>query len=269
MAQRLGRGTDPNENVSGAWARVRADAESRDRRRQPTLGTEADDRAPSPSIAIVAMSPSRHLRALFEALDPRMSLPLAILPLGLCPHRCQDGFWTARGTDARRLAWHVPRDERPDGGPSGGSSRRRRALGAVAVPAPRVRWFPGRGRLCFFRELFRHHNVTECALATFQDRTGLECYVNKIHLEDFLEEGTTLDGPSLARLAVRCSRLLASHPRKKFPGRPFRIIVSVDGRVCTLRFHKIRPGELWLQDLHLVEEALLVVDFSPGAEGRS
>lgn len=121
----------------------------------------------------------------------------------------------------------------------------------------------------FFRELFRHHNVTECALATFQDRTGLECYVNKIHLEDFLEEGTTLDGPSLARLAVRCSRLLASHPRKKFPGRPFRIIVSVDGRVCTLRFHKIRPGELWLQDLHLVEEALLVVDFSPGAEGRS
>jgi hypothetical protein len=37
-------------------------------------------------------------------------------------------------------------------------------------------------------------------------------------------------------------------PLRRFSADPFRIIFSVDGRNCVMRFHKVRDGESWLHD---------------------
>jgi hypothetical protein len=97
----------------------------------------------------------------------------------------------------------------------------------------------------FFRELFHHDALT--ALAMHHDMTGYECAVNAIHLEDYLEKGMAREAPALAATAARCADWLMERLRR-FSSEPFRVIVSVQGRNCTLRFHKLRDGESWLAD---------------------
>ena len=97
----------------------------------------------------------------------------------------------------------------------------------------------------FFRELFHHDALT--ALASHYDMTGYECAVNAIHLEDYLEKGMARETPALAVTATKCVEWLAERLRR-FSAEPFRIIVSVEGRNCTTRFHKMRDGESWLAD---------------------
>jgi hypothetical protein len=79
----------------------------------------------------------------------------------------------------------------------------------------------------------------------FPDRTAYECFVNHIHVEDYLENGglPPLEmvgrGIALAReLKVRLARLHG--------GKHFRIIVASDGLTCTVRFHTVRPDEEWI-----------------------
>jgi hypothetical protein len=110
----------------------------------------------------------------------------------------------------------------------------------------------------FFRELFHHDALT--ALAMHHDMTGYECAVNAIHLEDYLEKGMAREAPALAATAVKCVDWLAERLRR-FSSEPFRIIVSVDRRNCTLRFHKVRDGESWLaDDIEAYEEAIAASD---------
>jgi hypothetical protein len=134
----------------------------------------------------------------------------------------------------------------------------------IAVPSPfRLFVFAGFRDVdgcVFFRELFPHDAVSLSALSRLRDRTGVECSVNKIHLEDFLEKGMAREAPALALTAVQCSRFLVGYLRTKFPAEPFRIIVSVQDRACTLRFHKVREGEAWIDDIHAFEEALFIVE---------
>lgn len=142
----------------------------------------------------------------------------------------------------------------------------------IFVPSPfRLLVFGGFkevDRCVFFRELFPQNRVDESVLARHQDRTGVECTVNKIHLEDFLEKGMAREAPSLALIAVECAKFLAGHLHKKLAGYSFRIIVSVDDRVCTMRFHKLRDGEVWFRDINATEEALLVMEVTPYHESR-
>jgi len=116
----------------------------------------------------------------------------------------------------------------------------------------------------FFRELFHHDALT--SLALHQDMTGYECAVNAIHLEDYLEKGMAREAPALAMTAAKCIDWLVERLRR-FSSEPFRIIVSVRARNCTLRFHKVRDGESWLADnLEGYEEAIAVYDTSPQLE---
>ena len=121
----------------------------------------------------------------------------------------------------------------------------------------------------FFRDLFHDDRVSEAALERYLDRTGFECTVNNIHLEDYLEKGMAREAPSLALTAVECANFLARHLRKKLPAYPFRIIVSVADRICTLRFHKVREGELWFKDIAAFEQALFVMDTGTTPESDS
>jgi hypothetical protein len=95
----------------------------------------------------------------------------------------------------------------------------------------------------------------------FPHRTAYECFVNHVHVEDYLENGglTPLEmlgrGIALAReLKERLSRL---HGKKHF-----RVIVAFDGSSCTVRFHTIRPDEEWV-DKHVNgygKEAIAILD---------
>jgi hypothetical protein len=102
-----------------------------------------------------------------------------------------------------------------------------------------------------------------------EDETGTECYWSKFHLEDLMPEEV---GPhEMARMAVDYVWLLrASLAATNIPGR-FRLIVSVElsglqpraKTICTVRFHRVRPGQEWLADdlEGYKDEAIAACDF--------
>ena len=89
-------------------------------------------------------------------------------------------------------------------------------------------------------------------LSHFPDRTGYEAFVNHVHFP-FDGERESL---------FRCLSYASAITRKLAPmeGRRFQIVVSV-GDDCTVRFHEVRPGEIWLtEDFDLyTEEAILLL----------
>jgi len=94
---------------------------------------------------------------------------------------------------------------------------------------------------CWFLVALRE-GASTTSLASFPDRTGFECFVNHIHIRDFLE---TSDAPECLRQGLRW----AEHLRGKLEGHgKFNIIVSCDDTDCSVRFHRVRPGESWLLD---------------------
>ena len=89
---------------------------------------------------------------------------------------------------------------------------------------------------------------------SFPDRTGFECFVNHVHIGDFVEDE---DVNERFRQGLRWAESL----RKKLEGHGrFNIIVSCDEVDCSVRFHRVRPTELWLvDDLETYLEASVLV----------
>ena len=83
----------------------------------------------------------------------------------------------------------------------------------------------------------------------FADRTAYECFVNHLHVEDYLENGglppLEMLGRGIALARELQERLARLHGKKHF-----RIIVAFDGSSCTVRFHTIRTDEEWV-DKHV------------------
>ena len=79
----------------------------------------------------------------------------------------------------------------------------------------------------------------------FPDCTGYECFVNHIHVEDYLENGglppLEVLGRGLALAYELKARLARMHGDKHF-----RIIVAFNGLNCSVRFHTVRPDEEWV-----------------------
>jgi len=79
----------------------------------------------------------------------------------------------------------------------------------------------------------------------FPDRTGYECFVNHIHIENYLENGglppLEMLGRGIALAGEIKKRLSQLHGEKHF-----RIIVAFDGTTCTVRFHTVRADEEWI-----------------------
>jgi hypothetical protein len=81
-----------------------------------------------------------------------------------------------------------------------------------------------------------------------EDDTGYECFINHLHVESLAE-------------AVEFARRLKSALAERFSD-GFVVIVSFDGQEATVRFHKNRVGQSWL-DNNLegyVEEGIAVLD---------
>ena len=96
----------------------------------------------------------------------------------------------------------------------------------------------------------------------FPDRTGYECFVNHVHVEDYLENGglppLELLGRGMAFAHELADRLRALHGMKLF-----RIIVASDGgATCTVRFHTVRHEEEWVgKNLNgFREEAIAIME---------
>jgi hypothetical protein len=77
-------------------------------------------------------------------------------------------------------------------------------------------------------------------LADFPDRTGLECFVNHLHLPF---SGTR---KSLLACIGHASALLRGLARLE--DRRFQVIVSITEGECTVRFHELRSNERWIAD---------------------
>lgn len=88
-------------------------------------------------------------------------------------------------------------------------------------------------------------------LGNLLDKTGVECFVNHLHLADYVS------GPAEHQLrqAVLFATSLASLLESTYPQATFRLIVSQNPQGTIARFHKVRPGEAFLgTDLEKYEE---------------
>lgn len=111
----------------------------------------------------------------------------------------------------------------------------------------------------FFSRLRKESQVQRL---DFPDRTAYECFVNHVHIEDYLENGglppLELLGRGLAFAGELAGRLRRLHGTKHF-----RIIVASDGGPsCTVRFHTVRHEEIWIGKSAngLKEEAIAIVE---------
>lgn len=103
----------------------------------------------------------------------------------------------------------------------------------------------------FFRKFYLKSRVTN--LDQIPDKTGCECFVNKIHIDDYsktISESFEIAVSFSLRLLETISRPL------------IRTIISFDDVSCVFRFHVIRADETWLSDnLELyLEDGILVID---------
>jgi hypothetical protein len=84
--------------------------------------------------------------------------------------------------------------------------------------------------------------------SAFPDRTGYEAFINKIHVEDFLDREVAADDPSgLAELVAQgIAAAMALSERLEKEG-AYRVLLSLDSDVpaLTLRFFERREGEPW------------------------
>lgn len=84
-------------------------------------------------------------------------------------------------------------------------------------------------------------------IADFQDKTGFECFINKIHIEDYFADKKT-PKKERAKQAVEFGRKLKEKLSLAFDCNRFEIFFSTDGEHYIVNFHKIRNGEMWLSD---------------------
>jgi hypothetical protein len=94
----------------------------------------------------------------------------------------------------------------------------------------------------------------------FRDRTDYECYVNHLHVEDYLENGGLPPLEMLGR-GIALARELRDRLSRLHGMKHFRIIVAFNGISCTVRFHSVRPDEEWVdKDLNAREKAIAVFE---------
>lgn len=93
------------------------------------------------------------------------------------------------------------------------------------------------GQCVFLDSLFRR--CSSASMKDFFDETGYECFVNEIHVEDYVSTNFVTTG---MRFLTRVSRLCVV---SKVPF-TVRGIISADDDCAIVRFHRDRPCQNWL-----------------------
>ncbi|WP_417695732.1 hypothetical protein [Pseudomonas sp.] len=95
---------------------------------------------------------------------------------------------------------------------------------------------------------------TNAVEADFLDRTGWECFVNSIHVDDFATSDYLLNACLFVQSIFRAWK------RRGYPG-TFQAIISNDEYGSVVKFHLLRNGESWVgSDLEDYEDSILLVD---------
>jgi len=88
----------------------------------------------------------------------------------------------------------------------------------------------------------------------FPDRTGYECFVNSLHIDDYVESDF-----------LECACLFVSEAFKQWRAQSIpsllQAIISYDEFGSLVKFHVVRSGESWVdEDIDSYEDAILVLD---------
>jgi len=95
---------------------------------------------------------------------------------------------------------------------------------------------------------------TNAVEANFLDRTGWECFLNSVHIDDFASSDYLLNACLFVQSIFR------EWKRRGYPG-IFQAIISNDEYGTVVKFHLLRNGESWIgSDLEGYEESILLVD---------
>ena len=105
--------------------------------------------------------------------------------------------------------------------------------------------------LAVFANTARLHTVEE-----LQDRTGFECFVNHVHLKDYVRGPIETQLRQALLLLDELKRLLRQAGRRQ----NYEFIVGCNDDGCIVRFHSLWPKETYLDDdlESYSEDALLV-----------
>ena len=101
--------------------------------------------------------------------------------------------------------------------------------------------FVDQGGCVFFAQFAKR--TSGANRSDFPDLTGYECFVNHVHIDDYVEDA---DAQTLAALGVTFARRLCELLSARSD--EFNIIVGSDELSCSVRFHRLRAGEAWLSD---------------------
>lgn len=108
---------------------------------------------------------------------------------------------------------------------------------------------------CEFLRYFKDTR-TNVDLGSFEDKTGYECFINSIHIDDYVENewlGTAL------QFADRLLSSWARVPRSQI----LQVVLTSDELGATVKAHVLRHGESWVSgDLEGYEAPVLVAAFN-------
>ena len=81
----------------------------------------------------------------------------------------------------------------------------------------------------------------------FPDRTGYEAFINKLHVEDYVDEQSGTDDDRLVALVRQGVRAALDLAKRLERAGLYRVVLSLDPdvRTVTLRFFERREGEPW------------------------
>ncbi|WP_236195465.1 hypothetical protein [Pseudomonas glycinae] len=95
---------------------------------------------------------------------------------------------------------------------------------------------------------------THMSLDSFPDRTGYECFVNSVHIDDYVSD-------DLLATAISWLSLVLDQWNKFGLSGVLQGSVSTDEFGATVKVHVLRPDEPWLgDDLEGYEQAVLTVN---------
>jgi hypothetical protein len=93
---------------------------------------------------------------------------------------------------------------------------------------------------CEFLNFFKSSSIA-VGLDYLQDRTGYECYVNSIHIDDYVDLNW------LGEALLFANRLIEHWLARSSP-EVLQVIVSCDEFGAVVKAHVIRAGESWLRE---------------------
>lgn len=93
--------------------------------------------------------------------------------------------------------------------------------------------------------------------SNYYDKTGFECIENHLHIDDYIEDS---NAEFACLIGIKFGKELKKNLETYYPDVSINVIVSCDDTGSTVRFHRIRVGESWLQnDIENYEEAICVL----------